>query len=253
LQTQQRSWNVFRHGHVVRFVVKASLVAVVGLLAVGSTVETESARGSSYHGERLVGRCIGSGSSSPIVRGERASMGARYGRATRNEEAYPRAEEPACSAVGSARVVNHGPKKMRQPIRKGGRTRIHKPLRKHKGRAVGYRNVFPYGQCTWWANQRYRQLHGYYVPWVTNANAWQWTARAREFGWRVSRRPVRGAIVDLQPWVQGAYGMGHVGVVERVLGDGRVVVSTMNWGRRRRWEVTRWTFAPGPGVTFISL
>ncbi|HEY7415701.1 MAG TPA: CHAP domain-containing protein, partial [Ktedonobacteraceae bacterium] len=45
--------------------------------------------------------------------------------------------------------------------------------------AVGTRNLFPYGQCTWWADQRYHQLHGVYVPWVINANAWQWVARAK--------------------------------------------------------------------------
>jgi LysM repeat protein len=43
-------------------------------------------------------------------------------------------------------------------------------------------NQFPYPACTWWANERYRQLHGVYVPWRTNANAWQWTTRAYNFG-----------------------------------------------------------------------
>lgn len=116
------------------------------------------------------------------------------------------------------------------------------------GRISG--NSFPSGQCTWWANQRYYQLHGVYVPWRTNANAWAWTARAYDFGWHVSRRPRFGDILDLQPWVQGAYGLGHVAVVERVLGNGHVIASNMNWGAYPR-RVTFVEFAPGAGVTFI--
>jgi surface antigen len=66
-------------------------------------------------------------------------------------------------------------------------------------------NAFPYGSCTWWwwTNQRYFQLHGIFVPWRTQSNAWQWTARAYEFGWHVSGSPVVGAIIDLQPGVEG--------------------------------------------------
>ena len=89
-------------------------------------------------------------------------------------------------------------------------------------------NVFPFGQCTWWANQRYHQLHGSFVPWRTNANAFQWVARAADAGWRVSGTPMVGSIVVLQPDVEGAQGLGHVGVVEQVLTDGRVIASSMN-------------------------
>ena len=113
------------------------------------------------------------------------------------------------------------------------------------------RNVFPYGACTWWADQRYYQLHGIYVPWKTQANAWQWVARAYQFGWRVSTRPSLGAIVVLQPWVEGAYGSGHVAVVERILRNGHVIASNMSWGRAP-WSVAYVQFAPGPGVRFIS-
>lgn len=115
---------------------------------------------------------------------------------------------------------------------------------------VGTRNYFPYGQCTWWADQRYFQLHRVFVPWRTQSNAWQWTARAYQFGWHVSRSPTVGSIIDLQPWVQGAYGLGHVAVVERVLRNGHVIASNMNWGAYP-WRVTYVQFAPGPGVTFI--
>jgi surface antigen len=114
----------------------------------------------------------------------------------------------------------------------------------------GSENVFPYGSCTWWANQRYFQLHGIFVPWRTQADAWQWTARAYQFGWHVSSSPVTGSIINLQPWVQGAYGSGHVAVVERILGNGQVIASNMSWGANP-WQVTYVEFAPGPGVTFI--
>jgi surface antigen len=114
-------------------------------------------------------------------------------------------------------------------------------------------NVFPYGSCTWWANQRYYQLHGFFVPWRTQSNAWQWTARAYEFGWHVSNVPIVGAIIVLQPGVEGAsYWAGHVAVVERILSNGHVIASNMNWGAYP-WQITYVEFAPGPGVTFIYL
>lgn len=115
----------------------------------------------------------------------------------------------------------------------------------------GSGNYFPYGQCTWWANQRYHQLHGIYVPWTTNSDAWQWNMRAYDFHWTVSDSPTIGAIVDLQPWVQGAGGLGHVAVVESILGDGSVVASNMNWGSNPL-QVTYVEFFPGPGVAFIT-
>lgn len=115
----------------------------------------------------------------------------------------------------------------------------------------GTGNYFPPGQCTWWASHRYFQLHRIYVPWKTQSDAWQWTARAREFHWHVSSTPSPGAIINLQPWVEGAYGLGHVAVVEKVLKNGHVITSNLNWGIYY-WKVTNVEFAPGPGVTFIS-
>jgi N-acetylmuramoyl-L-alanine amidase len=113
-------------------------------------------------------------------------------------------------------------------------------------------NTYPYGTCTWYANQRFYQLHGYYVPWTMNANAWQWTTRAYQYGWHVSSTPTAGAIIDLQPGVQGAsYSMGHVATVEKVLGNGHVIASSMNWGAFPN-QITSVDFATGPGVTFIG-
>lgn len=116
----------------------------------------------------------------------------------------------------------------------------------------GTHNPYPYGQCTWWADERYHQLHGIYVPWTNvSSDAWQWTQRARTYGWHVSSQPTVGAILDLQPWVQGAYGLGHVAVVEKILSNGKVVASNMNWGSNPG-AVTNVTFTPGPGVTFLT-
>ena len=115
----------------------------------------------------------------------------------------------------------------------------------------GMRNPFPYGTCTWWADQRYKQLYGYFVPWTTQANAWQWTARAQEFHWKVSSKPTLKAIINLQPGVEGAYGLGHVAFVEKVLANGHVIASNMSWGANP-FAVTNVEFAPAAGVTFIS-
>jgi len=112
-------------------------------------------------------------------------------------------------------------------------------------------NPFPYAQCTWFANERYHQLTGLYVPWTTNANAWQWVARAQQYNWTVSSSPSVGSIIVLQPWTEGAYGLGHVGVVENILSNGRVVASSMNWAGNGA-NVTDAEFTAGPGVSFIT-
>jgi N-acetylmuramoyl-L-alanine amidase len=117
---------------------------------------------------------------------------------------------------------------------------------------TGTDNPFPYPQCTWWANDRFHQLHGVYVAWTTQSDAYQWTDRAQEFHWQVSSQPTVGAILDLQPWVQGAYGLGHVAIVEQILDNGHVIASSMNWGANP-YQVTDFEFVPGAGVTFITL
>ncbi len=117
--------------------------------------------------------------------------------------------------------------------------------------AIGDSNVFPYPQCTHWADERYHQMHGVYVPWRLASDAAQWTDRAYQFGWSVSQTASPGAIVNLQPGVQGAYGAGHVAIVEQIYSDGSVLASTMNWGANP-YQVSYVHFYPGPGVTFIQ-
>ncbi len=115
----------------------------------------------------------------------------------------------------------------------------------------GFMNVFSYGQCTWWAAQRYFQLHNVAIPWRSQANAAQWTARAYENGWHVSTTATAGSILVLQGGVQGASALGHVGIVEKVLSDGIAIVSSMNWGYGRG-GVSFNAFSPGAGVTFLE-
>jgi len=141
------------------------------------------------------------------------------------------------------------------PSHVGSSTVIHQPYVNTgaNGMAIqGSINTFPYGQCTWWADQRFHQINGSYVPWKTNANAWQWSSRAAEFHWRVSSTPIAGAIVNLQPGVQGAGYLGHVGVVEKVLDSSHVIASNLNWGASPS-SVASIEFSTGSGVTFITV
>lgn len=113
----------------------------------------------------------------------------------------------------------------------------------------GIGNFFAYPQCTWYANFRYHQIHGIYVPWTTQSNADQWTARANDNHWIVSQTPQKGDIFQLDANVQGAYGLGHVGVVESVNGS-RFTGSSMNWGAHPT-TVAYVTYNTGKGVHFI--
>lgn len=114
----------------------------------------------------------------------------------------------------------------------------------------GSGNFFPQGQCTYWANQRYHEIHGVYVPWTTNSNANQWVDRAHDFHWYTTSTPKMGAIVSFQAGVQGAFSLGHVAYVEQLLPNGHFVASNMDFNYSS--NVVNWTFHAGNGVTFIS-
>jgi len=111
-------------------------------------------------------------------------------------------------------------------------------------------NRFAFGQCTYWANMRYHQLTGLWVPWL--GNAYQWSYGAAASGWVVSSTPKVPSIIVLQPGVQGAGGYGHVAVVERINSDGSVYTSNMNWYSNGGWDIVSYvTFTRGPGVSFV--
>jgi len=117
--------------------------------------------------------------------------------------------------------------------------------------AGGSLNHFALGECTYWADLRYHQLTGVWVPWI--GNAYQWAAGAAASGWVVSSTPRVPSIIVLQPGVQGAFGVGHVAVVERINSDGSVYTSNMNmYANGGGWDIVSYaTFTPGPGVSFV--
>ncbi|GER87035.1 hypothetical protein KDW_11970 [Dictyobacter vulcani] len=111
---------------------------------------------------------------------------------------------------------------------------------------------FFYGQCTYWANMRYHQLTGHWVPWLGNAGDWAYQAPA--YGWRTSSvpNPNGPSIIVLAPYTQGAGSYGHVAVVETGVANPYNGVSTSNWNWNGGWATTSWvTFHPGPGVRFV--
>lgn len=239
LQTQH-IYRFFQQSHVVR----VGVVAILGLLSL-AVILFAPGMGSSAQAAVKCGRDRGY-----IVRSgdTLSSIASRYSTSvsklkSRNHIANANliySGQKICipsSSSGSANVLSTG-----QRIPLVSMTNLSSP--------VGSGNIFPYGQCTWWADQRYYQMHGVFVPWMTNSNAWLWPTRAYQYGWQVSGSPRVGDIVALQPYVQGAGGLGHVAYVESVLGNGTVVASNMNWGANP-WSVTYTQFRAGAGVSFI--
>ncbi|MFD2830327.1 LysM peptidoglycan-binding domain-containing protein [Corticicoccus populi] len=89
-------------------------------------------------------------------------------------------------------------------------------------------NYYAWGDCTWYAFERRKELG---KP-VSNSwgNASSWASKAQSAGHSVSSTPSVGAIIQADAWTNNAYGLGHVGVVERVNPDGSILVSEMNFG-----------------------
>lgn len=227
MQRYQYIWRYLRQHRLMSI-----LLAHVCVLLTLATLFFGSGLGSSILGAFASSHCASGDGTYVTRRGDTLSgIAAHYGTSWQKLAAYNHIANPNRIYVGEMVCIP-------------GQSTGHQP-------AKGTGNYFPYGQCTWWANQRYYQLHGIYVPWLSQSNAWQWTARAHQFYWRISSKPSPGAIIDLQPWVQGAYGLGHVAVVERILANGHVIASSMNWGANPD-EVTDMEFVPGAGVTFIS-
>lgn len=115
---------------------------------------------------------------------------------------------------------------------------------------TGGPHSWPYGVCTYWANQRYHQLTGFWVTWL--GNAYQWVDGARAAGWNVSSSPHVPSIIVLMPGVQGASGYGHVAVVESASGN-IAHTSNMNWYANGGGYgiVSYYDFTAGSGVYFI--
>ncbi len=129
------------------------------------------------------------------------------------------------------------------------------PITQYNGGTAkeGDSNIYPPHECTWWADERYHQLTGFYVPWAADAHGW--LAGAMQNGWETSSLPPDvPSIIVLQPGVQLAdIHYGHVGVVEKVNRDGSVTTSDLNWGpdAATKAVVTSVVFHTGPGVNFV--
>ena len=111
--------------------------------------------------------------------------------------------------------------------------------------------VWPYGQCTYWANSEYHRMAGFWVSW--SGDAYQWVAGAQSAGWIVSQTPHVYSIIVLMPGVQGASGYGHVAVVEKIVNSTTVSTSNMNWYANGGGlgVVSYENFTTGSGVYFI--
>lgn len=237
MRRNQRIWQYLKQQpRIVRIIAgQLVLVFVLGSALLGTTF------GSSVIGAFAQASCAKGDQSHAVSSGETLSaIAARYNTSWQTLASYNHLANANKIQVNQNICIPGTAKSTGTPITLG-------PQMALKGAS----NYFPYGQCTWWASQRYFQLHGVYVPWKSNANAWQWADRARDFDWHVSSKPKAGTIVVLQPGVQGAYGLGHVGVVESVH-NGTATVSNMNWGGSAT-QVTDSQIRAGSGVSFISM
>ncbi len=280
MQTQRWFWNMFQQYNVVSLVVSTCVVATLGLnifegAKQANVVEAQSAYACSFADPTRNGigshRAGGLAMHPDVKLGETVDVPSAVDPAVisvnqqcavgNQSSAVPEVYEvlsmPGKRAQLRRKAIHFVPTQRPVPIAKVTSVVQTAPTSFQSAGAVrrigeaGSSNAFPFGQCTWWANQRYYQLHGLFVPWRTNAMAANWVNQAHVFGWHISTTPIVGAIMVLQPGVQGAYAAGHVGVVEHLLTDGSVVASSMNWGSRPTM-VTEYRFHPGPGVNFIS-
>ena len=280
MQTQRRVWNIFQQYNVVSLVVSTYVVAALGLNMFGSTQRAGVAQAqSAYICSHTDPTNDGIGSHTAVERAmhpdgrldvpidvsgtsDPAVISANQQCIAGKEVEAVQSEDKALNVLDRrAQLRQTGSHfvaiKQKAPIAKvtdivqQASTSLQSAGTSRSRAAAGSSNPFPFGQCVWWADQRYYQLHGIFVPWRINAMAANWVHRAREFGWHVSGIPKVGSILVLQPGIQGAYSAGHVAVVEHLLNNGSVVASSMNWGRNPT-TVTDNTFRPGPGVAFIS-
>ncbi len=229
MHTSQKIWHYLQQHKVASIVIgHVSVVGILGMLLLGNTL------GMNIFGAFAKSACSSGDQTYRVVSGDTlGNIANRFNTTWRRLASYNHIQNPNLIYINQAVCIPGKSQTQSGP-----------------SPAQGVGNFFPQGQCTWWANQRYFQLHGVYVPWMSQSDAWQWQARASDFHWQVSGTPNVGDIMDLQPWVEGAYGLGHVAVVERVLSNGDVIASNLNWGASP-WQVTDVEFTPGPGVAFI--
>jgi surface antigen len=124
------------------------------------------------------------------------------------------------------------------------------PVDGFAGRAIdeepageGYGGL-PYaeGNCTRYAWTRRPDLP------TTLGNAGTWDERAAAAGFPVDGSPQAGDVGVMEPGEHHAGGYGHVFYVERVVGDGTIVISEMNWAG---YGIVSQRTIPAAGIRFI--
>ncbi|WP_211220902.1 CHAP domain-containing protein, partial [Jeotgalicoccus marinus] len=89
-------------------------------------------------------------------------------------------------------------------------------------------NYYQWGSCAWYVFEK-RSSMG-----LSTGNGWgdasNWASAASSDGYSVGNKPAVGAIMQAPAYTNGSYGQGHVAFVERVNGDGSILVSEMQFG-----------------------
>ncbi|MDR0979943.1 MAG: LysM peptidoglycan-binding domain-containing protein [Candidatus Nomurabacteria bacterium] len=94
--------------------------------------------------------------------------------------------------------------------------------------AAGRGNTYAWGQCTYYAFARRRQLN---LPVENNwGHARTWATQAEKDGYAVGTTPAVGAI--MQSGNDNSYSFGHVAIVESV-GEESIIVTDMNYNYKR--------------------
>nr|WP_263314693.1 CHAP domain-containing protein [Mammaliicoccus sp. Marseille-Q6498] len=90
------------------------------------------------------------------------------------------------------------------------------------------KNYYTKYQCTWYVFNRRTQAKKYiYTNW---GNAKNWVYASKKVGYKVGRKPARGAIMQS---TSGYYG--HVAYVEQVYSNGKIKVSEYNYNKPLRY------------------
>lgn len=111
-------------------------------------------------------------------------------------------------------------------------------------------NYYPYGQCTWWAEQQAANYSGSYPR--INGNALSWATNAAANGWHVDSTPHIGSIAVFQPGVAGADRQdGHVAWVTEVY-PSRNAITITEMNVRGLGVVDTRTISPAFGVNGLQ-
>ncbi|HXL37555.1 MAG TPA: LysM peptidoglycan-binding domain-containing protein, partial [Ktedonobacteraceae bacterium] len=174
MRIYQQVWKYFQQYSAVSFVGKLSVAAMLGVFFVCITLGLNV--GSAHAQSQTV--CSGGDRTYVVVSGDTLSgiayrFGTNWGSlASHNHIANPNliyTNQVIC-IPGGGTVNNGSHASTSTPYVPLNTISVPTSSAASAGSAsppVGSVNVFPYGQCTWWANQRYFQLHGVFVPWRT--------------------------------------------------------------------------------------